>query len=268
VGIHAAERLDLRALGVVGHLLRFSSNAREAYDRCVPLLKILVDPIRFELIADEKSARLLYHDVPNPQTFHPQSREFALALVVLLFRRLVPEVEIASAHFLHPGVDDRAEHRRVFGCSVSFNCGHTELRFPARFLAAPFQRADPEVMIILKQYAQILLERLPPLDDESLPAMYIDALLRGKTTIHMMARTLGIGYRTLQRRLQQSGTSHREMADAARRQLAQRYLAATDWTVHEIAKRLGFSNSNAFYRAFRRWTGKAPSTYRAQTYQR
>ena len=68
--------------------------------------------------------------------------------------------------------------------------------------------------------------------------------------------------RTLQRKLQEHGTSHQELLDQLRKDLAMRYLREKEMAICEVAYLLGFSESSAFHRAFKRWTGITPSKFR------
>ena len=47
-----------------------------------------------------------------------------------------------------------------------------------------------------------------------------------------------------------------------RRELAEKYVYDDSLSLSEISFLLGFSNISSFSRAFKRWTGFAPSTYR------
>jgi len=68
--------------------------------------------------------------------------------------------------------------------------------------------------------------------------------------------------RKLQRRLESAGTTFNTLLNEIRQDLAQKYLKEQDTTMTEIAFLLGFSESSAFSRAFRRWMGVSPSAYR------
>jgi AraC-like DNA-binding protein len=68
--------------------------------------------------------------------------------------------------------------------------------------------------------------------------------------------------RTLQRRLEDEGTSFGALADAARREAAEALIGDPDVPLAEVAFRAGFSDFGTFSRAFRRWTGKSPGAAR------
>ena len=71
--------------------------------------------------------------------------------------------------------------------------------------------------------------------------------------------------RTLQRRLADQGYSYQTLVDESRRQLAKRLLQQTDFSLVEVAFMTGFSEQSAFARAFKRWAGQTPRSYRIKT---
>lgn len=68
--------------------------------------------------------------------------------------------------------------------------------------------------------------------------------------------------RTLHRRLVDEGTSYRELVEAVRHTLAVEHLKSARFSVNEVAFRLGYTDIANFRRAFKRWEGVPPSTYR------
>ena len=79
-----------------------------------------------------------------------------------------------------------------------------------------------------------------------------------------MAQALHLSQRTLQRRLQEEGTSYQQLLDDTRRDMAEQYLQQPGLTLLEVAYLLGFADPSNFFRAFRRWFGCTPNEYRAR----
>jgi AraC-like DNA-binding protein len=83
-------------------------------------------------------------------------------------------------------------------------------------------------------------------------------MTQGRTRVEDIARRLGVGTRTMRRRLQEAGTSYTQILDHVRRSRAFLYLEEEGRTMGEIASLLGFAYQSAFNRAFKRWSGEGP----------
>ena len=84
----------------------------------------------------------------------------------------------------------------------------------------------------------------------------------GVPTLSAVASEMGLGPRTLQRRLSESGHSFQSIVDLARKELASKLLRETGLCLAEIAFLTGFSEQSGFTRAFKRWAGQTPRSYR------
>ena len=77
-----------------------------------------------------------------------------------------------------------------------------------------------------------------------------------------IARDLHTSPRTLQRRLQEAGSSFQRVLDEARHQMARYYLGNSVLELNEAAYLLGYEDANSFARAFRGWEGMPPGHWR------
>ena len=103
-------------------------------------------------------------------------------------------------------------------------------------------RRDREAVRMVRDLLQAAFPASPPLDD--------------------VARRLFLSPRTLHRRLAEEGSSFRMIKDALRRDLALACIEKKRLSVGQMAADLGFADTSAFFRAFRKWTGVAPSRYK------
>lgn len=81
-------------------------------------------------------------------------------------------------------------------------------------------------------------------------------------TAEAVAAQLNVSSTTLRRRLQQEQTSFQKIKDECRLEAAIHYLGCKDLANSAIAERLGFDETSAFFRAFKKWTGMTPGDYR------
>ena len=70
--------------------------------------------------------------------------------------------------------------------------------------------------------------------------------------------------RSLHRNLNELGTTFGSILEEVRREFAEHYVSDTREDLTEVAFRLGYSEQSSFSRAFKRWTGRSPSAYRAE----
>ncbi|WP_156492540.1 AraC family transcriptional regulator, partial [Oleiphilus sp. HI0080] len=82
-----------------------------------------------------------------------------------------------------------------------------------------------------------------------------------------LAEKLGMSEPTLRRKLSAEGSSVQDIKNEVRLKLAKQQLKSTSLSVKEVAEQLGFSESRAFSRAFKQWTGLNPANYRRQRQQ-
>ena len=80
-----------------------------------------------------------------------------------------------------------------------------------------------------------------------------------------VSRKLAVSSRTLQRRLQEEGTTFQQILDTLRDALAHHYLRNTAMSSAEISFLLGFEDPNSFVRAFQARNGKTPQTARSES---
>lgn len=84
----------------------------------------------------------------------------------------------------------------------------------------------------------------------------------GDASLSVVARAVSLSPRTLQRHLRAMGTSLRREHDFVRMMKAEVLLADPQYSLMEVAFRLGFAEQSTFHRAFRRWCGMSPLSFR------
>ena len=95
-------------------------------------------------------------------------------------------------------------------------------------------------------------------------AVLLERMASGESPVGDVAKVLHMSRRTLQRKLAEADLTYQQLVDDTRKDLALRYIEEPGKSITEITFLLGFSGQSAFTRAFRRWTGKSPTNYRAK----
>jgi AraC-like DNA-binding protein len=91
-------------------------------------------------------------------------------------------------------------------------------------------------------------------------------LLGEAPSMESAAAAMGLGPRTLRRRLAAEGLTFEAVRDDVRFTVAREFLDMTRLPVGEISAALAFASHSAFDQAFRRWSGTSPSGWRRQAF--
>ena len=182
-------------------------------------------------------------------------------------RRLTGEDWAPRKIYLQGPLTDREEYARVFRCPVVNNAEKTSIIFDSALLALPVLGADSMLLHYLQQSADAILAQLPARSDVG--AEVLAAIMRnlssGDVHLDRIAEALHVSPRTLQRRLEMEQTSFATLLDEARHVATLEYLRESRIAITDIAYLVGFSEPSTFYRAFKRWTGTTPASYRRST---
>src|ERR1700726_258497 len=153
---------------------------------------------------------------------------------------------------------------RSFGCKVVGGASRNAIVFRASDATAPFVTRNVELLELLAPQFEEQLRQYKEEDSfiELVRRAIQDRLTGQRPSIDVISETLHMSSRTLQRRLQESGSSFQRVLDEARHQMARYYLSNSVLELNEAAYLLGFEDPNSFGRAFRTWEGVPPSDWR------
>ncbi len=151
---------------------------------------------------------------------------------------------------------------RHFNCPVQFSMPNTEMVIASALMKKHLPLANRFIAINAQN---TLLESLPITGLTLLPIRLRKLLLSSYGAFPSMetaAQTLGMSGRTLRRRLVEDGSSYQQVLNNVRTQLAKELLGDSKDSITDIALLLGFSDSSAFTKAFKKWTGLSPRDFR------
>ncbi|MDG9929977.1 MULTISPECIES: AraC family transcriptional regulator [unclassified Pseudomonas] len=268
-GLRSARYVQPGSWSVLGYITMNCATLGEAMGRIVPYEKLVGDMGTSSVEMAGDHVRLIW----NCRHEHPQIRRHMIENVLaswLLYARWIADMDRSPREvwFEHdrPADAPQADYEEVFGCPVLFGQPCNALLVPLDYLGIPLRQADANLLRTLEEHALTMMAGLD--DNEPLPQRVKNALRLllkdGLPRKEKVAEKFHMTVRTLQRHLQQSGTSYQEILDQLRQELAEHYLLRSDLAIQDIASYLGFTESRSFHRSFKTWTGLTPGMYREQ----
>ena len=265
-GLRAADCWSPTDFHALGYAFCASSTLRTALERLIRYSRVISDALEISLRRDGDAIELTDSRPMNLKLRPPVLDDAGLAVITAMCRHVCAEQldpsEVALVRSQPPCASD---YFGYFRCPVRFGASVTFIRFPDSAMDRPLPAANRELARINDRVLTELIARLRKDDLISrVKAAVVEHLPSGAPNAEDIARDLHLTPRTLQRRLADAGTTYSEILEAVRRELAEHYLEAGAMPLGEISYLLGFSELAGFSRAFKRWTGRSPSTYREE----
>jgi AraC-like DNA-binding protein len=200
------------------------------------------------------------------QTVTIYAMEAFMATATTILRSICRGELVARAvHFGHDREEYRDTYEAFFGCPLVFNAEEYKIIIPRAALDYKCNQANPQLAESIDAWMQ---EYLTGFETDSLSTrvrrLLTEKLPDGEFMQDLVASELAMSPRSLQRGLQKEGTNFKELLDATRQDLAKNYIREQRLSLIEVCCLLGFSDQSNFTKAFKRWTGKTPLSYRQE----
>jgi len=265
-GLVAAAHFDLPMLGTLGYLMRNEATIGAAL-RSLVLHMHLHDrgavPALMRLTARRSGLSYAVYALDTPM--RGMIDDAAMMIVVRIFHTLCgPRWRPLEVRLAHSPPPDARPYREAFDAPVSFDATLSMVVFESRWLDQPVAGADPRLKSQLTDLVAEMERQLPGNLTGRVRRVLRTGVLGGTANTAQVAGMLAMSERTLRRRLMSEGASLNRLIAEARRLAAQQLIEDTRLPLADIALALKYSDASALSRAFRGWTGVAPSQWRSE----
>jgi AraC-like DNA-binding protein len=265
LGLHMARRIDLRNMGTYGYLLRNAPTVGEFLSFSARYYNIMFRAAQFHFRRLGRRCRLEYRLLTPTTQSQRHDIEWALgAFAHFLRQRIGPGWYPDSVCFTHSAPADTGELHALFGRRIAFAQRTNALELDSTLLDHPIHDGDPELLKVLKVYADNLVSDLKGSDAlyHRVRLLTIQGFKEEGFNLPVLASRLGMSESTLRRRLAEYQLNFRTIREEIIEALARQYLTETSLPIGTIALELGYSEAAAFNHAFRRMTGQSPRVCR------
>jgi len=207
----------------------------------------------------------LHRDGDRSKTGLRLSNEATIASIAAISQEVsTGEFQAMAVYFKHDAPGTTLAHERHFGCPVHFGTDRDALLMSQQMMQVPNRLGDPSIVSFFDKHLDEELSRFGNSTslERRVRNRITQLLSNGAPKVSDIASCLAMSERTLQRRLSDRGYTFTTLVDESRRELAKRLLSETTYPLAEVAFLTGFSEQSAFNRAFKRWAGQTPRSYR------
>lgn len=262
-GLRSADYWHPSQLGALGYGWLTSPTLRAAMMKLARYMRILTEGAVLDLeeTNDDLSAVLSYKSISMQQ---PTRTDSFMAMLLAMTRANAGKAfHPKSVSLTHDAPADTGPFYKLLQCPVHFAASDNRFTISREDAERRLPSANPELD---RLHDRLMIDYVARLDKnaitERVKAEIIQQLPHGRISDSNIAKGLFMNVRTLQRRLRDEGTTFQNLLTEVRRELAHQYLRDSRLSLNEISYLLGFSEMSSFSRAFKRWTGETPGSYR------
>ncbi len=269
------ERLDDESLGFFSRPLKRGSfalmarsalgapNLESAIRRIARTFRLLQDDALLELNKVENCAALTLNFTATTTTRPAFLDEMLLRVFWRLLAWLaggqLPVTRFDFAFACPPHIDS---YDKIFPAPSCFGQQRSAFWFDLAQLTSAVRQDEAALRAFLADaQANIIVPRRGDSTSTRVRA-YLQGTLPIWPDLSATAEALHISPSTLQRHLAAEGSSFQALKDELRRDIAITHLNTSKISLIALAQELGFTDSAAFQRAFKGWTGSPPGAYR------
>ncbi len=268
----SGETMPFGEFGVLDYICTTSHTISDSFKKLEKYFSILIHPSsEFKFTVGDVKSSLELIDASNLSCnsieFSRESVEFTFS-IMLNRVRATTGVDVSPTKMLlkHLKPFYYEEYSRIFQTECIFGCSQNLMIFDSELMdLKQVYTEDSKLHELISSIAETALKNIGISNDIEDKVLQIlkEEIKNGKPTITQVADKLNISRQTLHRKLLDVGTSYSNLLDDFRKNMAQVYLRNSSMSIDDISLLLGYSNSSAFHRSFKRLTGTSPSSYRS-----
>jgi AraC-like DNA-binding protein len=262
--LRAAQCWHPSNLGTMGYAWLSSRTLHTGLKRMERFARIIGGRMTYRCVEEPDGLRFVFDHGRGDATIGYAITDFSLSILIDMCRtNFGSKLNAAAVSLRRPIPAKPQPWQEFFGCAIQFGAAEDSFLLDLDMADTPLPSAN---IPLANTFDAILTEQMASFFKDDIVSRCKAYLLReltsGLPTANEVASALGLSQRSLQRKLREIGLTYQNVLDETRHELARRYLDDPGKSVTEITFLLGFSEQSAFTRAFRRWSGMAPTSYR------
>ena len=266
LGIIVGSHETLASWGLLGFAMMSCPNLGEALKMASKYYQTGTGFLDLEFMFDERGCEIVGFPPKPIGALLPTLVEELFSSIVTVFPTLTGKpCQIIEAEVNYSRPHYSQEYDKVLHCPVRFNGERNVILLNLEYIELPLVTASQATVNLAEQLCR---EALFKQRDSSGIADSVRRILLQTPgrfpSMEMVADALSVSVRSLRRRLKEDEASFQGLLDEVRKTLAIGYLRDSNMPGEDLAALLGYSEYSNFRRAFNRWTGRSPATYRTR----
>lgn len=248
---------------LLSKMLMQAETVKIALNQILQFLNAILDDFTSTLFVEENYAYIVIYDRQASKTMFTYATYLMLIHGLICWlsgqRLIINKIQLKCAAPL-----DDHDYKVRFCENIQYHADENYIQFDASYLKITIKQDQKSWHEFIRNTPENLLVRFK--NPHALSSIIRKSLMQHPPVewleLNSLAQQLNMSEATIQRRLKTEGTSYQQLKNEIRRDTAIELLTTTTKTLQEISDELYFQDPSAFHRAFKKWTGVSPGSYR------
>jgi AraC-like DNA-binding protein len=228
-------------------------------------LVAMTNQFSIEIIDTKEQVKVRFHTQPSCA----ETSRTLIELILLIWHRFPSwlvgkDLSLIEVNLPFSAPPYAQEYGLLFSANINFNCEAAELVMSHSVLNQPCKRTFEELTQYIVELPEAWFQRMAfNVNEVSLKNACLNFFAESNMqNITALANRLNKSERTLRRELANERTSFSQLKNQYLRDSAIHLLNDKRNSVEQVGNTLGYTETSAFSRAFKIWTGSSPRQYR------
>lgn len=248
---------------LLSKMLMQAETVKIALNQILQFLNAILDDFTSTLFVEENYAYIVIYDRQAPKAMFTYATYLMLIHGLICWlsgqRLIINKIQLKCTAPL-----DDHDYKVRFCENIQYYADENYIQFDASYLKIAIKQDQKSWYKFIRNTPENLLVRFK--NPHALSSIIRKSLMQHPPVewleLNSLAQQLNMSEATIQRRLKTEGTSYQQLKNEIRRDTAIELLTTTTKTLQEISDELYFQDPSAFHRAFKKWTGVSPGSYR------
>lgn len=267
IGLVLAQQATPDDFGLFGFLTSSTETLGDMCQLFDRYQRILMQGASMEFIREGEQIEARYRITSSIKDGVVQDVEFSLAVLIRIVQEALDTDWLPErTSFEHSRFGPEEDYRHFFGQTLSFDQTRNAIWFSVDLWDLPLPTANSMLFSVLADQANRLLKEIEDSADFLGQVRFLVSSRLGAEdfSIESLAQELNMSSRTLHRRLRQENTTFKDVKLELMLEVAKDALLNEEVSIADLAQTLGYSESSAFVRVFKRLQGVSPLQFRKQ----
>lgn len=268
IGLICGLKARFQTMGILGYVMINSPTIAHAWSKFCNYQELVLSLLHQTVNDEGEFTRIEGILQEEWQDEFKYTIDYIYTSCVTLIKNGSPQnIQPVEVGFNFPQPANMVMYKEIYGpAKINFSCTNPYILYKTADLGNPVISSDESMYDHFELMLKEIADEHNRINENTraVQQIILNRLKAELPKIGDVAKEIGMSVRSLQKRLNEEGSSFQISLDKVRKDIALKQLSQAQNNVTDVAFFTGFSDISSFSRNFKKWTGLTPTEYQNQ----